>query len=76
MWNVIDREQLTMQLAQHIPYIPGVRNGMSYWARAGSTLKACYRWHKDKLSHCRKDSAEYKRHLTIMDKLQQEIKRG
>lgn len=76
MWKVIDRLTLTWSL---IPTPPDNTKAEVYytaWRKAGSILKAVYRWTKDKRNTTRKGSAEYKRYTTLMDKLQQEIKRG
>lgn len=63
MWNVIDRLTLADSLD-------------GKWVKAGIILKAVYRWTKEKRNTTRKGSSDWKRYTTLMDKLQQEIKRG
>lgn len=72
MWSVIDRSVLVKQINTDHPAQPY----STYWEHAGSILKAVYRWTKEKRNTTRKGSADWKRYTTLMDKLQQEIKRG
>lgn len=72
MWNVIDRTKLCYQLAID----PWLARGMSAWQHSGSILEAVYRWTNDKRKTVRKGSAEWDRYTSLLNKLQQEIKRG